>query len=106
MYQGKPIFYGMGNFCFDNESHHSGIWTEGYMVKLTISNKLSFQLIPYVQCADAATEILMTSEMKADFEARITKLNEVIADTGKLKKAHEEWMNSFVPLSRENFSID
>lgn len=94
VHQGKPIFYGLGNFCFDNESHHSGIWTEGYMVELTIADKLSFKLIPYVQCADAATVTLMTSEKKADFETRIAKLNEVIADTGKLKKAHEEWMES------------
>lgn len=94
VYQSKPIFYGLGNFCFDNVNHHAGIWTEGYMVELSIKDELSFQLIPYVQCADAATVTLMTGEKKANFDAQITKLNKVVADAGKLKKAHEEWMDS------------
>ena len=32
LWNGRPIFYGLGNFCFDNHSKRSGSWTEGYAV--------------------------------------------------------------------------
>ena len=35
VYNGKPIFYGIGNFLFDREGVRNSIWNEGDMVLLT-----------------------------------------------------------------------
>ena len=37
-YNGKPIFYGLGNFCFDEEGDNADSWYEGYMVTLEFGN--------------------------------------------------------------------
>ena len=36
MYKGKPIVYGLGNFCFDNPNYRETKWNEGYMAVLTL----------------------------------------------------------------------
>lgn len=92
VYHNKPIFYGLGNFCFDRINQQSGPWTEGFMVELTIEENISFQLFPYIQCANTATVTLMTGEKKANFYTHINELNEVITCKDKLNKTHEEWM--------------
>ena len=37
VYKGKPIFYGLGNFCFDWEGRRNSIWNQGYAITLTFS---------------------------------------------------------------------
>lgn len=46
-YKGKPIFYSLGNFCFDAKSA-SGFWNQGYMASLSYEgNKLlGYEVIP------------------------------------------------------------
>lgn len=52
IYNGSPIFYGIGNFCFDNPMYDNANWNKGYLVKLNLStNGHSFNLIPYIQCS-------------------------------------------------------
>ena len=40
IYNGKPIFYSLGNFLFDNLNPSDG-WNEGYMVKLEVTKQKS-----------------------------------------------------------------
>ena len=41
-YKGSPIFYGLGNFLFDNSDFRPQPWNEGYLVELDFSkDKLS-----------------------------------------------------------------
>lgn len=78
IYQGKPIFYGLGNFCFDNPAKHSGIWTEGYMVAIDFSEQNpSFEIYPIKQCADKPRVMLLP---KDEFDKRLETLNTTIAD--------------------------
>ena len=49
VYRGKPIFYGLGNFCFDRPGKVS-TWNEGYLVALDTLDS-TFMVIPYNQCA-------------------------------------------------------
>lgn len=55
VYNGKPIFYGLGNFCFDvpNSDYR---WTSGYMVEIEFkkSGIIDFAIIPYRQCTEDA----------------------------------------------------
>ena len=95
MYHGKPIFYGLGNFCFDKlyDGMPEG-WYVGYMVQLGFDGEegVSFKLIPYTQCKERpAVELMKGDELNLFFK-EIEKLNAFIADPKELKKKHEEWM--------------
>ena len=59
IYQGKPIFYGLGNLCFDRSDKRGSIWDEGYLVELSFANSLiTHRIIPYHQC-DAEAKVVM-----------------------------------------------
>lgn len=85
VYQGKPIVYGLGNFCFDESS--SALWTEGYMVAIHFEEKVTFTLHPYVQCADKPVVRRMNSTETKAFDNRIEELNRIIASSDLLQQA-------------------
>lgn len=92
-YKGKPIFYGLGNFLFDNLNERSGPWTEGYMVSLHFSGATcSYELYPYTQCAVYPSVAPMGITERKIFEERIEELNRIIADDGRLREAFEAWV--------------
>lgn len=84
VYNGKPIFYGLGNFCFDKASSHSGMWTEGYAVTINFTlDNLNFIIHPYRQCAQKPdVEMLETGT----FDAKLMELNSVIVDSSLLER--------------------
>lgn len=95
VYQDKPIFYGLGNFCFDKT--HEGLpdaWHEGYMVELIFGEEegIGYKLVPYTQCKEKLSVELMTGEEYELFLKKIRQLNAIIADPVQLKVMHEEWM--------------
>lgn len=77
IYNGKPIFYGLGNFCFDSSSRkRNKLWEEGFILKLSINDKIDFELIPYIQCGENPNiEIL---EDRVEFDSKINELNQII----------------------------
>ncbi|MBH49894.1 MAG: hypothetical protein CMG69_03980 [Candidatus Marinimicrobia bacterium] len=91
IYNSVPIFYSLGNFIFDKENINDNHWSEGYIVKLTISNigvsKIS--LIPYYQYKDKLGIKLMNGDEKNNFLEKINNYNNVIADSSLL---NEEWV--------------
>lgn len=93
VYNDRPIFYGLGNFCFDNKIHHSGIWTEGYMVEFIITDSITFNIIPYVQCADKPKVLLMDEDKRSLFLKNICRLNLIISKDELLKNEFLDWMN-------------
>lgn len=93
IYKDRPIFYGLGNFCFDNKNHHAGIWTEGYIVEFVITNSISFNIIPYVQCADEPKVFLMDEDKKSFFFKEIDRLNLIISNDNLLKNEFLDWMS-------------
>lgn len=85
IYNGKPIFYGLGNFCFDNPAKRNGIWTEGIMVILNFSDTTpSFEVIPYSQCGAKPCLKLLQDQ---NFNEAIEKINNIIIDDDKLDKS-------------------
>lgn len=90
VYNGKPIFYGLGNFCFDDPNSRNGIWNEGYMVILSFDQqKIGYELIPYTQCNEMPSVELVKD--RTVFEKNIEKLNAIIHDTNELKKRVDEY---------------
>lgn len=99
VYQGKPIFYGLGNFCFDNENKRNNIWNEGYMVVLTFEKKeISYKIIPYKQC-DLEPTIYICDI--SEFENNLKVLNSDIKNDLRLKEIYE----TFVLNSKENYLL-
>lgn len=90
IYQGKPIFYGLGNLCFDRSKRNSP-WNEGFLVELSFSNSLiAHRLIPYHQCEEEAKVELYNDNEKKAFEQRIAELNAIITDPAELQAMYEK----------------
>ena len=91
VYKGKPIFYGLGNFCFDNGLEMNMKWSEGYMVIFKMDDTISFEIIPYRQCYDLANVRLLD---KASFNKELNKLHAIINDPNQLKESVEQYYES------------
>lgn len=92
VYNGKPIFYGLGNFCFDDDVSRNSSWNEGYMVKLSLEkDNIGYDIIPYKQCDDEPGVHLLP---ETAFDETLKKLNDIIADKDKLMKAFESYCDS------------
>nr|MBQ5604519.1 CapA family protein [Bacteroidales bacterium] len=96
VYKDKPIFYGLGNFCFDgNRASGSSIWNEGFIVELNIEqNKMSFKLHPYIQCKNEPTVLLMNDDESRQFFYKINRINSIISDDNRLKILFSEFMEN------------
>lgn len=89
MYQDKPIFYGLGNFCFDEVNDLGSLWNEGYMVQLYLSNeKTDFRLYPYEQCANEPSVKLLPND---SFTEKLNWLNSIISSPEDLGREIEEY---------------
>lgn len=101
IYKGKPIVYGLGNFCFDKPNYFKGLWEYGYMVEInTETNAIS--LIPYEQCGDKPTIKLI--EDKTSFFEQINKLNAIILNNDLLVEEANKYYNS--KHNRAVFSLE
>lgn len=90
---GNPIFYGLGNFCFDDPKSRNSIWNEGYMVILSFEQKqIGYELIPYTQCNEKPLVELVKD--RTEFDKSIEKLNAIIHDTKELKKRMDDYYSS------------
>ena len=93
VYNSKPIFYGLGNFCFDAPKMRNSIWNEGYMVMLSFDKQaITYQMIPYIQYNDIASVELLSD--RTFFDNRIEELNGIIQNQKELKKEVDEYYRS------------
>lgn len=93
MYKGKPIFYGLGNFCFDKPNRKNDIWNEGYLVSIDIKEKeIETEYIPYVQCSEDAKIKKLKDGQKQKFTDVISCLNKKISNKAELEQAYEEYI--------------
>lgn len=85
IYKGKPIFYGLGNFCFDSETKNQNkLWEQGFLLNLSLNEKINFELIPYVQCGkNPSVELIKNRE---EFDNKIEELNIIIESTKLLNE--------------------
>ena len=98
IYREKPIFYGLGNFCFDDPSNRNGTWTEGYAVMFSfLKQGIHFSLFPYHQCARDANVELLPPEA---FDEKLCELNSIIANPLALQKE----INSYYASCSERYS--
>ena len=93
VYKGKPIFYGLGNFCFDYTvfSKQHPTWAYGYMVELDFGDTVLYKIYPYEQSGETPTVRLLDGYA---FEEEIKKMNAIISNKNRLKKVQEEYYAS------------
>ena len=96
IYNGKHIFYGLGNFFFDWPGKRNAMWYKGYMLQLDFSDEISFELIPYSQCDDNLGIRLLTTEEKAIFENDIDRMNSIIKNETALQEEFSIWINKHI----------
>lgn len=88
-YKSKPIFYGLGNFCFDIAPVHiNTTWNYGYMVEITLVDKVETKILPYNQCGQKALVDLLQADA---FDYRLKELNEMIKDEKLLNSKFDDY---------------
>ena len=94
VYKGAPIFYSLGNFCFDWQNKRNSVWNEGYIVSLVFNeDKLSFKKHPIVQGNEKAGVRLMTKLESVSFNNRVEELNRIIQNDILLENEYEKYIN-------------
>lgn len=97
-YRSKPIFYGLGNFIYDWPGKINGDWNRGYVVRLTISDQIDFEVIPLKQ-GNEEPGVFHLDRVELDiFQADIERLNRIIADDEKLESRFREYCESVFPM--------
>ena len=82
IYRGKPIFYGLGNFCFDRAGDWGKKWHDGFMLMLSFGEKeIGYEIFPFNQCQERPTVDLLE---KGAFDDWLKELNSIILDKEKL----------------------
>lgn len=90
-YKGKPIVYGLGNFCFDYaEKKQRDCWYEGYALQLILNeDDVEVILHPYIQCKASPSVKFMNDASL--FEQNLSAINGIIADEKQLTQKVEEY---------------
>jgi len=98
VYKEKPIFYGLGNFIYDWPGKINSPWNRGYAVRLDISEKVGFEIIPYEQCNEKPGVFHLNEEGKQAFQDRIKELNTIIADDKQLENEFSRYCEEVKPM--------
>lgn len=90
VWKGKPIFYGLGNFCFDREDAIGNeLWTNGLLVELVLDKDVSFELFPIIQCHNNEAIVSINKDTEP-FLNSIRELNMIINDDEALLKHYSQ----------------
>lgn len=92
VYNGKPIFYGLGNLLFDNPTFRETFWNKGYMVEFDLHDgSIDFEILPYTQCNEEPVVELLNEEQKIQFAKEVEELNRIIGDDAILMSKVDEY---------------
>ena len=88
IYKGKPICYGLGNFCFDDASYrNNGMWDKGFLARLVFDeNRIGLSIVPYSQCGEEPSVRVLEEGTYGD---KISELNNLISDDVMLMAAYQ-----------------
>lgn len=86
LYKEKPIFYGIGNFCFDNPVHSERKWHLGMLVSLNLGNDISFEITPFIQFGIEPNIELLNLQEKNEFMKFLMETNKIIQDKNNLMR--------------------
>lgn len=100
VYKGSPIFYGLGNFCFDTSSiYKNDLWVHGYLVELNFSESITFKVYPYKQCDEESPAVSMCVDTDT-FTSSIEHLNAVIANARQLEQQYNDFTSKRASIAK------
>jgi poly-gamma-glutamate capsule biosynthesis protein CapA/YwtB (metallophosphatase superfamily) len=93
-YKEAPIFYGIGNFCFDWENPAHKTWNFGMMVRLIFekNKQIKFDLEFIEQ--NSHKEGIFLIESKEHFLNKIQEVNQIISNDKLLKESFNKYVTS------------
>ena len=92
IYNGNPIFYGLGNFCFDRKGNWGQKWHEGLLLLLTFEEeKVGYEIYPYRQCFDKPSVEFLE---KGAYDLQLVELNRIIQDEKLLEEETKKYYAS------------
>lgn len=94
IYKEKPIFYGIGNLCFDKPKFRDTMWNEGFIVELFFNDHIGYNIIPYIQCSIEAKVLIQSVDIFSD---RIKELNTIISTPKSLEFEGEKHFARRIP---------
>lgn len=99
-YLGKPVFYGLGNFCFDWKGLRNAPWNRGMAVRLLLEKGKDpgFELLFFEQNNDKPGVFPLSEPDTATMLNRIEQLNRIIDDDELLEKRFIEHAEKWRPV--------
>ena len=100
VYNEAPIFYSLGNFCFDWKGLRNLPWNKGMIVRLGFekSKPVTFEIEFVNHNNDTAGVTLFNDEDKKEMLQHLNILNDTIADDEKLQNAFNNYVESWKPV--------
>lgn len=93
IYKGKPICYGLGNFCFDSPNKRKMKWNKGYLAELVFTDgNVKLNIIPYDQCSNDPSVFLLKNDERNFFLREIAEISNVISNTDSLNMVIDTFM--------------
>jgi len=96
VFNGCPIFYGIGNFLFDGGENSSIDWCQGLAVRLTVKadNNIKYELLPFIQNYKNTLGLkLMEQNDRQSFLESLEEKNKVIMSDTLLEQAYKEFIH-------------
>jgi poly-gamma-glutamate capsule biosynthesis protein CapA/YwtB (metallophosphatase superfamily) len=91
IYNGVPIFYGLGNFIFDKPAMRNSSWNFGFAVELLFEGKVTFNIVPYEQNGSNVGVRLLEDTKTREFFNNIERLNSIIINDDLLDAEFEQY---------------
>jgi len=105
LHEGRPIFYGVGNFIFDNDCGRLD-WEIGYLVKFFVDTRTKsisgFEMLPYQQSNAVGGVRLLSGDMLRNFHRELAELNETLRDSKRYLAA---WAACCAKKEREYLAL-
>lgn len=100
VYKEAPIFYSLGNFCFDWEGMRNLPWNKGMIVRLQFEKgkAITFEKEFVTNNTDQVGVSMVSAEEKKTLEAHLEKLNAIIADDDQLQSAFDDYVQKWKPV--------
>lgn len=96
IYNDAPIFYSLGNFCFDWEGQQNSPWNKGMMVRLKFSKNKPIQFdLEFVNQNNQRAGVFILNEREKEITVKhLLQINEVINDDIKLDAAFKNYIKN------------
>lgn len=95
IYNGKPIYYSLGNFIFDSQKNTKGKnWHHGLAVGFDIAeNKIIHKIIPFKQHSETLGVQILKGQELTDFEQELQRYNAIIQEDELLQESYVGFAN-------------